>query len=211
MLTWNISSFFLEIRIITSTFFILYLFYLLGIFNSLLKEYFEIILTKKLKLKVKIKNINFNLFQGYCEINEATLFHPIKEIDSRWNSSVMAYAEKTIFTFDPILLFYSYIINPYKLLVFNTISVNGIDLFIEGYEEEGKKTILNLKLIGGEIKSNIRLRKPTYLQLKELQKAEKRKKRQQLAQARAQAIRARSGSLTFHRNSQGNLFTFFLC
>lgn len=205
MLKYNLFSLFYELKIIISTFLIFYFFSYLNVFNSILKEYFQFIFTNKLKLNIQINKIYLNILNGSLEINEVVIYHPNKINDNRWTSDIMAYIEKITFKFDIILLIYAYIYNPNKLLVFNTINVHGIDLFVEGYEEEGKKTILNLKLIGGENKTVVRLRKPTYLQIKEQQREERRKKRQQLAQARAQAIRARSGSLTFHKNNQGNL------
>jgi hypothetical protein len=64
-----------------------------------------------------------------------------------------------------------------------------------------------LKLIGGEQKNFQRLRKPTHVDIKNQERLEKRRRRQQLAQERAQAaaqtIRGRSGSITSSVTGRG--------
>jgi hypothetical protein len=195
-------------------------------FDSLLKEYFINVFTTKLKLKVSIKNIQFNFFTGQCIFYGITIYHPSQTIDPRWKSEIMLSAKQVICSFDPILSLFGYwkfwFYENKKFALFKTISIHGIDLFVEGYEEkikddqqqlqtgqgqgqQGKsgqqsKLMLNLKLIGGEQKNLRRLRKPTYLEMKIHERHEKRKKRQQLAQARAEAaaqtLRSRSGSIS---------------
>jgi hypothetical protein len=214
-------SFFHEFRILLSTLLSLLLFYAVGMFDSLLKEYFVTIFSLKLKLKVKISHIELNLFQGQCIFHNAIIYHPPQSVDPRWKSEILLSAKQVVCTFDPILSLFGYwkfwFFENKKFALFKTISVHSIDLFVEGYEEkikedqqmgqggqQGKsgqqnKLLLNLKLIGGEQKNTRRLRKPTYLETKVLERHEKRKKRQQLAQARAEAaaqsIRSRSGSV----------------
>jgi hypothetical protein len=268
---WTLHTCFLEIRVFFSTILILFFFYWIGMFNSLLKVYFISVFSRKLKLKVSIHDLKVDLWSGRCEFFQITLHHPPASIDPRWRSEIMAYADEIICTFDPLLSLYGYVSTLWysnkKFAFFDTITVKGIDLFVEGYETDitatgnsittiaspstpsphsvpphsitpsdpatpsshsvtsashgtvpmitttttvnstlgtkitsGNKTTLNLKLIGGEQKNFQRLRKPTYLDQKNHERLEKRRRRQQIAQERAhaaaQTIRGRSGSVS---------------
>lgn len=203
---WNI---FLELRILISTFLFFYFFYKIGMINSLLKQYFIYIFSYKLKLKVSINDIKLDLWSGRCEFIQIIVYHPSQQDDTRWKSDIMASANKIICTFNPILSLYAYIITPKKFALFDTIHVCGIVINVEGYESEGNKTLLNLKLIGGEKKNLHRLRKPTYIEIKQYERLERRRKRQQLAQARAEAaaqsIRSRSGSMSGMNKTIGGI------
>lgn len=207
---WNL---FLELRIIISTIFVIYIFYCLGMINSLLKEYFMDVFSRKLKLKVIIKDLKLDLWLGRCEFIDITVYHPSPQDDPRWRSEIMASAQKVICTFDPFISLYAYFTSVKKFAVFDTIHVSGIDINVEGYESEGQKTLLNLKLIGGEQKNLQRLRKPTYIELKHQERLERRRRRQQLAQARAEAaaqsIRNRSGSVSGGHKASGGNYIYF--
>jgi hypothetical protein len=259
---WTLYTLFHEIYIFISTFLILIVFYSVGMFDSFLKVYFMSVFSQKLKLKVFIQNLKLDLWSGRCEFDQVTVYHPPPSVDPRWRSEVMAHADQIICTFDPLLSLYGYLsglLQNKKFAFFDTISVKGIDLFVEGYESEttaapaptptaistphlpgppvasltptiagsvtvapasgastvapatttttGPKTTLNLKLIGGEQKNFQRLRKPTHVDIKNQERLEKRRRRQQLAQERAQAaaqtIRGRSGSITSSVTGRG--------
>jgi hypothetical protein len=194
MLKWTWTTFFLEIRILLSTLFVILFFYKMHMLDSILKPYFESAISRRNKLRVEFEDFSVDIWKGEGFVKNAIMYHPTIEEDPRWYFEYMAYAESIKFTFDPLKALYGFFTNRMKLLVFDTITVQGIDLFVEGYEEEGKKTVLNLKLIGGEIPRRIRRRKPTQLELrqreKEREKNEREKGKMRKAAAAASSKRA---------------------
>ena len=151
--------------------------------DSLLKPYLEGVLSKRCKLKVQFADFTVDIWKGECHVTNATLFHPPLKEDRRWVFEHMAFAESITLTFDPIKALYGFLTNDCKLLVLKQVTVRGIDLFVEGYEEQGKKTVLNLKLIGGEIPRFIRKRKPTQLELRAMEREEEKLRKLEVAAA----------------------------
>lgn len=155
--------------------------------DSLLKTYFEGAISKRNKLRVEFGDFAVDIWKGEGFVKNAIMFHPTLEDDPRWYFEYMSFAESIKFTFDPLKALYGFFTNKMKLLVFDTITVQGIDLFVEGFEEEGKKTVLNLKLIGGEIPRRIRRRKPTQVELRQQEKERERSEREMEKGRRAPA------------------------
>lgn len=178
MLHWTWTTFFLEIRILFSTVAVMIFFYKVHMLDSLLKPYFEGAISRRNKLRVEFGDFSVDIWNGKGFVKNAIMYHPTLEEDPRWYFEYMSFAESIIFTFDPLKALYGFFTNKRKLLVFDTIMVQGIDLFVEGYEEEGKKTVLNLKLIGGEIPRRIRRRKPTQLELRQAEKEREKSERE---------------------------------
>jgi len=173
--------FLLECRIVVSTAVVLFLWYKLRMLDSILKPYIESMLSRRMCLRVECSDLRLDIFNGRCEIFDATVFHPPYDEDSRWNFEYLAYAEKVSFSFDPVKSLYAFIRNQFKLLVFDRILVSSVDVYVEGYEETGKKTVLNLKLIGGEVPRYIRKRKPTMVEVRNKEREDRRRERERRA------------------------------
>lgn len=160
-MNYSLSLMWLEWRIVQACICLIYVFCSSVLFSQLLRTYFEDILSSKCKLPVRIDDVSVDIWRGECVLSGVRLLHPPFAKDTRWTRELMMAAKAVTFKAHPFVFVLAFVLSRGKHLVFDEVSVNHCEAFVEAFVGSNGAPVLNLKLIGGEFPTRKRLRRPT--------------------------------------------------
>ena len=165
VLIYPLSMVFYEIRILISLFVIVVFLEKSRILDSLLKIFLQMYLGYLFNLPIRINTCYVNLRSGIFQMSGFQILVPDKKQDGRWYYECIveiSFLDVKFYLFNSII---SFILTLGYQAYVKTITVDGMKIFIEGYEDPVSGNMsFNLDLIGKEVdkkESNTKKKKST--------------------------------------------------
>lgn len=198
---WSLAVFSLELRILLATATLLYVAYRAHVFDEAIRLFLISNLERKFKLPIEIDSVRVDMGQGRLALRGVRMVAPPRDADPRWHYAQLMSADAIDVICEPVLFLYFFVVSQGKVISTIAVHVNGVQFFLEGFElpaasarEQPKnpkknKVLYNFMLIGGEIKTRLRRRKPTLRDARLQQRSQHLQQRSQRLQQRSQRLR----------------------